>query len=50
MSWNDNSVQLGDFSYTLENDILDLNTFIQSPNLWLGNLDLQNLLEQLFFD
>jgi len=37
MSWNDNSVQLGDFSYTFENDILDLNTFIQSPNLWLGN-------------
>ena len=37
MSWNDNSVQLGDFSYILENDILDLNTFIQSPNLWLGN-------------
>ena len=37
MSWNDNRFQLGDFSYTFENDILDLNTFIQSPNLWLGN-------------
>ena len=37
MSWNSNSVQLGDFSYTLENDILDLDIFIQSPNLWLGN-------------
>ena len=49
MSWNEKNVQLGDFSYTFENDILDLNSFIQSPNLWLGNFGFTDFIGTTIF-
>ena len=49
MSWSKNSVHLGDFSYTFENDVFDLNTFIQSPNLWLGNFGFTDFIGTTIF-
>ena len=40
LSWNDSKIIIGDYIYTIETDILDLDSFIQSPNLWLGNFSL----------
>jgi len=49
LSWNSKKVKLGDFSYTFDNDILDLNTFIQSPNLWLGNFGFTDFIGATIF-
>jgi len=37
LTWEGNTIRIGDFSYLCETDILDFDSFIQSPNLWLGN-------------
>ena len=37
LSWVESKIQLGDFTYSIETDILDIGSFIQSPALWLGN-------------
>ena len=39
LTWEGDTMRVGDFSYSGEMDILDLDPFIQSPNLWLGNFD-----------
>lgn len=37
LSWNENIIKIGDFSYTTDSEILDLESLIKSPTLWLGN-------------
>ena len=37
LNWGKDRIHLGDYSYSYDNDILDLNSLIQAPNLWLGN-------------
>jgi long-subunit acyl-CoA synthetase (AMP-forming) len=35
--WTDSNLQVGEFSYYIDSQILDLQLFINSPSLWLGN-------------
>ena len=37
LKWVNNSIQLGDFHYNSDFDLIDLGSLIQAPNLWLGN-------------
>lgn len=37
LSTNENGLQIGDFTYILPKPVLDLETFLRSPELWLGN-------------
>jgi len=37
VSWAGDKLQIGDFSYTIQSDILDFAQLIQAPSLWLGN-------------
>ena len=37
LSWSDSKVTMGDYTYVIETDILDIESLIQSPALWLGN-------------
>jgi long-subunit acyl-CoA synthetase (AMP-forming) len=37
LNWERDTIRIGDFSYLCEVNMLDLDFFIQSPNLWLGN-------------
>ena len=37
LNWEKNRIHLGSYSYLYENDILDIDSLIQAPNLWLGN-------------
>ncbi len=37
LSWSDSKVTMGDYTYVIETDILDIESLIQSPTLWLGN-------------
>ena len=37
LNWKKNRIHLGSYSYLYENDILDIDSLIQAPNLWLGN-------------
>ena len=42
LCWENNTVRVGDYSYTYKSDTLDLDSLIQSPNLWLGNFGFTN--------
>ena len=35
--WTDSNLQVGEFKYHTDSQILDLQSFVNSPNLWLGN-------------
>ena len=37
VSWADAKIQIGDFTYSIDSDILDFDALIQSPTHWLGN-------------
>ena len=37
LKWDKTNIQLGDFLYSSELDVLDLGSVIQAPSLWLGN-------------
>ena len=37
VSWMDTKIQIGDFTYSIDSDILDFDALIQSPTHWLGN-------------
>ncbi|MBT7119809.1 MAG: GNAT family N-acetyltransferase, partial [Candidatus Marinimicrobia bacterium] len=37
VSWMDAKIQIGDFTYSIDSDILDFDALIQSPTHWLGN-------------
>ena len=37
VSWVDTKIQIGDFTYSIDSDILDFDALIQSPTHWLGN-------------
>jgi hypothetical protein len=37
VSWADTKIQIGDFTYSIDSDILDFDALVQSPTHWLGN-------------
>ena len=37
IKWNGSDLIVGEFSYYIDSQILDLQSFANSPNLWLGN-------------
>lgn len=37
LNWKKNRIHLGNYTYQFKNDILDIDSLIQAPNLWLGN-------------
>ena len=42
LKWSKNTIQMGDFFYSSTTNILDLETVIQCPSLWLGNFNFSN--------
>ena len=40
LSWAGSKIQVGDFTYSIDSDILDIDALIQSPTHWLGNFGL----------
>tara|TARA_S200000501_G_scaffold379008_1_gene446210 strand:- start:3025 stop:7596 length:4572 start_codon:yes stop_codon:yes gene_type:complete len=49
MTWEDNDVKIGSFYYETELDIIDLESIIKSPSLWLGNKDFVAFVGDLIF-
>ena len=49
LKWNHNSVQIGDFFYLIETDILQFDKYIQDPTLWLGNFQFSEFTEKSIF-
>ena len=49
LKWDHNSIQIGDFFYTVETDILQLDKYIQDPSLWLGNFQFSDFTEKSIF-
>ena len=45
LHWKDDKLHLGNFIYTIEDDILNIDDLIKSPQHWLGNVQLSNFLE-----
>ena len=39
LSWKENIIKIGDFIYTTDSDVLDLESLIKCPSLWLGNFN-----------
>ena len=37
LKWNNDTINIGNFSYNIESQVFDLASFIKSPKLWLGN-------------
>ncbi|MEC9050379.1 MAG: AMP-binding protein, partial [Candidatus Neomarinimicrobiota bacterium] len=37
VSWVDTKIQIGDFTYSIDSDILDFDALVKSPTHWLGN-------------
>ena len=44
LQWNKDSIQIGDFKYNVETDVLDIEALIQEPSLWLGNFQFSNFM------
>ena len=42
LSWDNNVIQLGNFVYTFDDYILDIEKLIKSPAHWLGNINFSN--------
>lgn len=38
LSWSEEKIFIGEFPYNISSDIFDLESFIRSPTLWLGNI------------
>ncbi len=49
MIWKENQIYLGDFQYEINSDILDLGALIQSPILWVGNIDFSDFTGDVIF-
>ena len=49
INWFQDNVQIGDFIYSTNSKLLDLELFIQSPSLWLGNLHFSNFTGESIF-
>ena len=49
LSWNNDRLKIGDFTYKIANDIFDVESFIQEPRLWLGNFQFSNFIGNSIF-
>jgi len=47
--WYDNKAVIGNFTYIIENKIFDLDSFINDPKLWLGNVELVDFISNTIF-
>ena len=47
--WYDNKAVIGNFTYIIENKIFDLDSFINDPKLWLGNIELVDFISNTIF-
>ena len=44
-----NKAVIGNFTYIIENKIFDLDSFINDPKLWLGNIELVDFISNTIF-
>ncbi len=49
LSWAGSTIQVGDFTYSIDSDILDIDALIQSPTHWLGNYGLTDFTGPMIF-
>ena len=42
MKWSEDKLQIGDYFYKSDSHILDLESMIQYPTFWLGNINFSN--------
>ena len=49
LHWIDNSIQIGDFIYKSNSSFVDFELFIQSPHLWIGNLNFSEFVGDSIF-
>ena len=49
LNWEKNSIRIGDFYYSNKTNILDFNSMIQSPNLWVGNFKFTDFMGSSIF-
>lgn len=49
LSSREGGLQIGDFEYTLPKPVLNLETFLRSPALWLGNIGFVDFMESIPF-
>ena len=49
LNWEKDSIRIGDFYYSNKTNILDFNSMIQSPNLWVGNFKFTDFMGSSIF-
>ena len=49
LSWAGSKIQIGDFTYTIDSDIFEFDSFIQAASLWLGNFKFSTFIGQSIF-
>ncbi len=49
LNWTNNIIQIGSFTYKTKSSMIDFELFIQSPQLWLGNLNFSDFIGDSIF-